>query len=296
MSKKSTKINFNKSNMQAIGKICLAQEGIISKSDFQKYSTSNMMNKYISEGYFKKSNDDYIQATEKFANSFRKDYGKINPDYCSSYFSGSKSINHTSGIERIVQSIDRNAIIKDNVYFKSGKDLSDEFNSVSKYKAYKEEVNNYVSEKLEEITNYKQELQELYSNDNKSVDDYLYQRELEDKLSHSEMIIDIYNNRGIQNFCSPPDLQITTDIETFKNQIDNLKSDLDNEDLTRKEFNSLSSTIDQMEQVLEQTITRNETVITYAVESVTDNYRNIDLCLKENYEVITHTDIIYVRV
>lgn len=291
---KPTKINFSKKSMQCIGKLALAQETVISKNQFLNYSTESQLNKFISQGYIERAQNDYLHTTSKFNTEFRKQFGEINKDYSHASFSGSKSINHSSGIQKVMESIPKSYLLNDDVKITSGKDLTDEYNRLCKTQDYKTEVNNYVEEQKNLIQEYQTELNYYYQMENKEMVDFANQRELEDKLNHSQQIVDIYNNE--KDFCSPPDCKLTMSIECFQSQIDYFKEQLQNEDLTIKETNSLNYTIEQMEQLYEQTIERNETVITYCVESITDNYRSLDLCLKENMEVITHIETIYIKV
>lgn len=290
-----SKINFKKSNNQAVGKITLAQEGLISKKDFLKYCTENVINKYVSSGYFTREESGYYKTTEKFNRDFRREYGKINPTYVASAFSPNRSINHMQGIERVTQAIDRKDLINDKVKIVSGKDLSDEYNKICRYSNFKNEMKEYVSQQQNLIIQYQKQLEEINSIKEKTIDDYTNKWELENKLRHSEIITNIYQDPK-RDFCSPPDVRFTMEIGTFRTQIDNLRDDLENESLSRREYKNLESTISQMEQYYEQCVDEQETVITYSLESVTNNYREVELIQKENYETITHQKIIYIRV
>lgn len=297
MSKKtSLPVKFSKSNLQALGKIALGTEGVLSKNTFLQYSSQNMLDKYVTNGYLKRKDGDgnYYQTTEKFNTAFRKEYGKINKDYSDCRFSANRSINHASGLEKMITAIDRRDIINDNVTITSGGTLSDNYEKFSHSNTGRDRMESLYEQHSLLVNQYTTEINELKALDNKTQENYTNLFELENQLKHSQTIVDLYESD--KEFASPPDAQLTMTVDAFQTQIDNLKNELENDDLSRKEYNALSDTINQMEQYMEQVVSEERTIVTYSIEAVTNNYRSVDLIQKENYETITEQKIIYIRV
>ena len=282
--------------MQALGKIALGTEGVISKNTFLQYSSQSMLDKYTKNGYLKRKDGDgnYYQTTEKFNTSFRKEYGKINKDYSDCRFSANRSINHASGLERMITAIDRRDIINDNVTITSGGTLSDNYEKFSHSNTARNRMESVYNENVILVNHYTNEINDLRAIEDKTQEIYTNLFELENQLKHSQTIVDLYESD--KEFASPPDAQLTMTVDAFQTQIDNLKSELENDDLSRKEYNALNDTINQMEQYMEQVVSEEQTIVTYSIEAVTNNYRSIDLIQKENYETITEQKIIYIRV
>ena len=290
---------FTKSNTQALAKIMLASEQTISRDTFLKYSTENMLDKYVSSGLLTKTGQDgnYYQCTDAFKDSFRKEYcNKVNTDYAGSKFSQSKSLNHSAGIERIVSHIDRNEFFKDDVVIKSGLNLSEDWSKQSSYKSVRNKIDDIYQENLQLKDTYTQQIKDLQAIENKTYGEYSNLFQLEKDLKHCENVIELYE--GKHDFASPPDVQLTMPIETFHNQIENLRSTLNDEDngMTRAQHNSLERTINQMEEYYQECISESQEVISYSLEVVTSNYRDLTLEQKANFETITNTKVIYYKV
>lgn len=295
---KKFKPNFSKTAMQCVGKSMLATEGVISKSDFLKYSTSNMLTKLCDTGYFTKvtNEDDLYKSTEQFNKEFRQTYGEIDSHYASSGFSPSRSTKHSSGLMMIQDSIPRDAMVKNQVVIDSGKDLTDEYNDACLTKAYREEVKNYMEEVRESVNSLKAELSyfdNLNSNE-MTIEDFHAKTQVEEELAKQERIVDIYENENA--FCSPPDVRYTMPVEVFHSQIENLEEVLSGYKETSWDYKHLSDTIDQMQNLYEQVVEREETVVTVSYEIVTNSYSAQEIQQKLNYERITHQDVIMVRV
>lgn len=296
---KSSTLKFTKSNVQALGKIALGCEGLISKDTFLQYSTQNMLDKYVADGYMKLKSTDgknyQYQTTEKFNTAFRKEYGNQNKNYSNCKFSQSKSCNHSSGLQTIVKAIDRKDIINDNVVITSGGTLSENYSKYSHTADFREKAENLYNQHQELIAEYQKEIDRIQSMENISLENYTNMYDLQDQMKQSQMIVELYESKN--DLCSPPDAQLTMGIDAFQTQIDNLKYQLEHDDsLSRKEENSLNSVINQMEQYMEQVIYEERTEVSYSVEVITSNYHAIDIQQKVNYETITEQKVIYVRV
>lgn len=283
---KKYKINFTKTNSQMIGKTLYANEGLISKKTFLSFASESTLDKYIKSGYLDKQSDGYYKSSSSYNRSFQKGYGQIDKHYSKAYFSQSQSLNHTKGIEQITNSIDRKDLIN-GVTFKSGGNLTEEFKSMKRDSTFKEAVQSYREQQILNLNSNQNTLDTL-SEYNPNYQD------LKNQIEHTKDVLDVLDSKKA---FSPPDLLITIPLDGFQRQIDYLKNELEEmENFNSKEYHSLENTINQMEQLEERTIINQKIEVTYAVESVTDNYRNHDIIMKENYSIINDIEIVYVRV
>lgn len=288
---KKTKINFNKTNTQMIAKTLYANEGVISKDKFLSFASQTTLQKYINEGYLTKIEDGYYKATSSYTQSFRRNYGQINSKYADAHFEASRSLTHSKGIEKITNAIDPRDLLK-NVEIRSGANLTDDYSHLRKDNYTKEIFTNLENKTLANISNLENQISEIRNNVNES--NILELRKLENELEKEQLVIESLETK---NQASPPDLELTMPMDCFHNQIENLKSQLEELDNPySKEYHSLESTINQMETIEARALETFQTEITYCVEAVTDNYRGLDLQLKENYSLVRNIEIVYVRV
>ena len=263
---KGKHFKFNQHNQREISTArAIAHSHIFSKENFIGLGTKTMFYKYLKENLIKPidGKDGYYSITPKFVNAYQS---QIDSDYKTA---SSGSVNHSSGIMRVVSSI-----IPSTAKIESEGVIKEAFSRYQKsvdYMRKEEQLKSHYAERMNQI---KQELKTT-----------TIPMEKWDKLSEFNLCNKFYS--GAEKMCSVPDLRITVDREQIHELIQNI-SNMDRN--SEREETYARNAIKVLREIQQDTST---TEVEIYIEITTSNYGTVEVQQKEHMSQVTNTPIIY---
>lgn len=263
---KSKSFKFNQHNKREL-KVArtIAHSHIFSKDSFMNTGTKTMFYKYLGANLIKpiEGKDGYYSITPKFVNAYQS---QIDADYKPA---SSGSVNHSSGIMRVVSSI-----IPSTAKIESEGVIKEEFSRYQKTVDYMKKEEQLKAEYRERMKQINEELKTT-----------TILMEKWDKLTEFNLCNKF--SSGLEKMCSVPDLRITVDREQISELIYNI-SNMDRN--SEREETYARNAIKVLREIQQDTST---TEVEIYIEITTSNYDTVVLQQKEHISQITNTPIIY---
>ncbi|MDU5082840.1 hypothetical protein [uncultured Tissierella sp.] len=278
----SVKLNWNNKTLEKVARYFLYSEGRLSKDQIIEIGNQTLFHKLKSGGYIeevKNTDKGVFKTTEKLRNQY-----KVNVD-SNARFSGSGSTEHSKGVYNIVKLLPQNIIMQGKI--QTEEDLKDEFKKLKKKKEFKTNVTSYReklnSDKINLIAKYKKELQGTPKSRQALLKAH-YTKEIE-KIDYRLKVLGD-TKRGI----SHSDFRVIATREEAEELLINLQ-------LERDKFEDsyyiarFDRAIDKLQNIISGAEPTQEIQINF--EIITKNYEARDIIAKENYEVVTGEEMIF---
>lgn len=278
----SVKLNWNNKTLEKVARYFLYSEGRLSKDQIIEIGNQTLFHKLKSGGYIeevKNTDKGVFKTTEKLRNQY-----KTNID-AKARFSGSGSTEHSKGVYNIVKILPHSIIMDGKI--QTEEDLKDEFKKLKKKKEFKASVASYReklnTDKINLIDKYKKELQNTPKNRQALLKAH-YIKEIE-KIDYRLKVLDD-KKRGV----SHSDFRVIATKEQAEEILRNLQEERDRfEDIYY--INQFDKAIDKLQNIIIKAEPTQEIRINFEV--ITKNYEARDIIAKENYEVITGQEMIF---
>lgn len=279
----SVKLNWNNKTLEKVARYFLYSEGRLSKDQIIEIGNQTLFHKLKSGGYIeevKNTDKGVFKTTEKLRNQY-----KVNVD-SNARFSGSGSTEHSKGVYNVIKLLPQNIIMQGKI--QTEEDLKDEFKKLKKKKEFKANITNYReklnTDKFNLMAKYKKELQDTRKNRQALLKAH-YSKEIE-KIDYILKVLDD-KKRGI----SHSDFRVMTNKDQAEEILKNLQLERDRfED--NYYINQFDKAIDKLQNIISRAEPTQEIKLNF--EIVTKNYEARDLLAKENYEIITGQEMVYI--
>lgn len=290
MAKRSTKakkqagvkLNWSNPTLEKVARFFLYSEGRLTKDQIIEIGNQTLFQKLKSGGFIeevKNTDKGIFKTTEKLKNQY-----KSNVD-ANAKFTGSGSSNHSRGVFNIIKMLPGDIVMKGNI--RTEEFLKDEFKLLKKRKQFKENQANYRDKLNKERTNliaqYKKEKISTPAN-KQAILKAQYSKEIE-KIDYR---LKIFNDKkGI----SPADFRVIATKDQAEEILKNLQDQRDRFDKAYY-INQFDKAIDKLQSMISKAEPTKTININFEV--ITDTYEAKDIIAKENYEITTGEEMIFI--
>ncbi len=278
----SVKLNWSNKTLEKVARYFLYSEGRLSKDQIIEIGNQTLYQKLKAGGFIEevKTDKGVFKTTEKLRNHY-----KVNID-SNARFSGSGSTEHSKGVYNIIKLIPTNIIMEGKI--QTEEDLKDEFKKLKKKKEFKASIASYReklnTEKLNLMAKYKKELQNAPKSRQALVKAH-YTKEIE-KIDYRLKVLDD-KKRGI----SHSDFRVIATRDQAQEILRNLQEERDRFDDSYY-INRFDKAIEKLQNIINRAEPTQEIKINF--EIVTKNYEARDIIAKENYEIVTGQEMIFI--
>lgn len=277
------KLNWKNKTLEKVARYFLYSEGRLSKEQIIEIGNQTLYQKLKAGGYIeevKNTDKGIFKTTDKFRNQY-----KVNID-SNARFSGSGSSEHSKGVYNVINMLPDGIIMEGKIHTEEF--LKDELKIFKREMEFKTNLQNY----KDRLNNDKMELTTKYNNDLKNTPEDKqallkagYLKEVEQIDYRLKVLND--NKRGISN----PDFRVIASRDQAKEILCNLRNERDTLD-SRHKVNKFNEAIGRIQNIISRSETTREISLNF--EIITDNYEARDIIAKENYEIITGQEMIYI--
>ena len=277
------KLNWNNKTLEKVARYLLYSEGRLSKDQIIEIGNQTLFYRLKSGGYIeevKNTDKGIFKTTDKLRSQY-----KTNID-ANARWSGSGSTEHSKGVYNVINLLPENIIMEGKI--QTEEFLKDEFKMFKRQEEYKTNLQNYKnklnSDKMELVAKYNKDLKETPI-DRQALLKASYDKKIEQIDYRLKVLND--NNRGISN----PDFRVIASRDQTKEILENLRNERDNIDNANK-IDRFNIAINKIENIISRVGATQEIQLNFEV--ITENYEARDIIAKENYEVITGQEMIYI--
>lgn len=278
----NVKLNWKNKTLEKVARYFLYSEGRLSKDQIIEIGNQTLYQKLKAGGYIeevKNTDKGIFKTTDKLRSQY-----KVNID-SNARFSGSGSTEHSKGVYNVINLLPNNIIMEGKI--QTEEYLKDEFKMLKREEEFKTNLQSYKdklhNDKIELTTKYHKDLENTQE-DKKALLKAEYLKEVE-QIDYKLKILND-KNRGISN----PDFRVIALRDQTEEILRNLRNERDTLDSNYR-INQFNEAIAKIETIISKTETRE---ISLNFEVITKNYEARDIIAKENYEIITGQEIIYI--
>lgn len=278
----NVKLNWNNKTLEKVARYFLYSEGRLSKDQIIQIGNKTLFHKLKSGGFIeevKNTDKGIFKTTEKLRNQY-----KVNVD-SNAKFSGSGSTEHSKGVYNVIKMLPIDIVMKGNI--QTEEFLKDEFKKIKNKKVFKTNLLNYKKklnkDKNNLIDKYNKKLPST-PKDKQALLKAHYSKETE-KIDYTLKVLDD-NKRGI----SHSDFRVNATKGQAEEILKSLQEQRDKfeESYYIERFNIA---IDKLQNIILKSGISEKIRLNF--EIVTKSYEARDIIAKENYEIITGQEMIF---